>query len=153
MRIVLGLALLLNLGCDGSALCSSCQKMEGTYALTAGHPAIESPDCASVPASPVPASVTITRQGAELRATIYGIKGRGVQLDTADFSISGAEEPDGGAKAGTASFTLRGLFRAGMSSADAGMITPASLEGTWVTHAERGDKICDAQQSYLGIKQ
>ena len=153
MRIVLGLGLILNLGCSGAAPCSRCEKIEGTYALFFEAAAIQSPDCAAVPARPGPASVTITRQGAELRATIYGIKGRGVQQDTADFSISGTEEPDGGANTDTASITLRGLYRGPVLRADAGVTKPASIEGKWVTRAERGGKICDAEQNYAGIKQ
>ena len=153
MRTALGLALLLMIGCVEADLCSTtCPKMEGTYAMTYRAVTIESADCALVAAAEGPRLIQITRSGAEVRATLNGASGRGMLQDTSDFSIAATEEPDGGTDAGTQSFTLRGYFIPPvMRGADGG--DPAMIEGKWITHAERGAKVCDAERPFTGIKQ
>ena len=102
MRIVLGLAPLLMIGCVEAGLCSSnCPKMEGNYAMTYRALTVQSADCAAVPAAEGPRLIQITRSGAEVRATLNGASGRGMLQDTSDFSIAATEEPDGGTDAGS----------------------------------------------------
>jgi hypothetical protein len=154
MRTVLGgVGLLLAVGCVDAAPCSTtCPKIEGTYAMSYEATTIESPDCASIPAPTGPSSIVIVRSGAEIRATIFGIPGRGMLQETSDFSIAADETPDGGADAGTQSYVLRGYF---LPPAQRGLDggTPATILGKWITHAERGAKVCDAERPYTGIKQ
>ncbi len=151
MRIVPAALVVLFLGCGDASPCASCPALNGTFAMTYEATTIESPDCASLPAPAGPASVTITRSGAELRSTIYGVPGRGVLQASADFAITAAEVPDGGADAGGQSYVLRGYYLASTrAGADAGS---GSIIGKWITHGERGAKICDAERPFTGIKQ
>ena len=151
MRTVLGVWVLLAIGCVDSAPCSSCPKIEGTYAMTYKGLTVESPDCATIPAPPGPAVITITRSGAEVRATLNGRPGRGMLQESSDFSIAAAEEPDAGTDAGVQSYVLRGFFIPPTVRADGG--EPGTISGKWVTHAESAAKICDAERPATGIKQ
>ena len=150
MRTVLGgLCVWLVAGCVDSAPCSThCPKIEGSYLMTYKDLTVQSPDCAATSIPAGPASVEITRSGAEVRATLYGNPGRGMLQDTSDFSIAATGFPDGG----TQTYVLRGYFlppvRRGVDGGDPGTIT-----GKWITHAERGAQVCDAERPYTGVQQ
>jgi hypothetical protein len=104
-----------------------------------------SPDCDAVPPSAGPASVDITRSGAQLHATLAKISSTGTVADTFDFSIRGTED-SGGDAGNVRQVTLRGYYLAG--GHDAG----ATLQARWITHTESGSKACDAEQKCVGTR-
>lgn len=120
--------------------------MEGTYAMTYKAPTTESPDCATLAGPAGPTTIAITRSGAEVRSTFYGIAARGMLQDTSDFSIAGTDSPDDG---GTQqSYTLRGYYVPPKT-----MGTMGTIEGKWITHGERGSKVCDVERAASGVQQ
>lgn len=152
MRLPLVVLLLATVGCDSGEVCSdNCPKLEGSYKMTYKDLTAETPDCMVLPAPAGPATVEIMRSGAEVRATLYGNPGRGMLQVTSDFSIAADETPDGGADAGTQSYTLRGYFVPAVLKGDGG--TPATITGKWITHGERSGKVCDAERPYTGTRQ
>ncbi len=151
MRTLLtGLCVLLEIGCVESAPCTTaCPRIEGNYSMTYQPLTVETADCALLPPPAGAANLEITRSGAEIRASLNGAMGRGTLHDTSDFSISAN---DIGPDAGTQSYTLRGYFVPPISRGfDGG--EPATIKGKWITRAERGAKICDAERPYVGLKQ
>ncbi len=150
MRIGLGGLVILFLGCgDGAPCTTSCPKLEGSYAMTYKELSSQSPDCASLTPPSGPTVIEITRSGAEVRATLNGNPGRGMLQDTSDFSISAT---DGAEDAGFQSLTLRGYFVPPVQrGADGG--DPGTIQGKWITHTERGAKVCDAERPCNGVKQ
>lgn len=145
-------ALLIN-SCSTGAPCSSCPKMEGRYAMTYKDPTVESPDCATVTSPPGPLTIEITRSGAEIRSTFNGTPARGMLQDTSDFSLLGTAEPDGGTDGGSqTTLTLRGFYLPEKRRGEDGG-EPAQLVAKWVTHTERGAKLCDAERPATGVKQ
>jgi hypothetical protein len=133
-------------GCSGGSPCSACPKIEGTYAMTYQPPTVESTDCAGLPGPEGPATIAITRSGAEVRSTFYGVSARGMLQDTSDFSISGTSSPeDGGTQQ---SYTLRGYYVPPKATG-----LPGTIEGKWITHGERGSKVCDVERAASGQQQ
>lgn len=148
MRLLLSCALGLTVatGCSESAPCSACPKMEGTYAMTYKAATAESPDCASLAGPAGPATIEITRSGAEVRSVFYGVPARGMLQDSSDFSIAGTDSPtDGGT---TQSYTLRGYYVPPKLTGAKG-----TIDGKWITHGERSTKVCDAERPFSGLQQ
>ncbi len=132
--------------CSGGAPCSACPKMEGTYAMTYKAPTAESADCATLAGPEGPKTIEITRSGAEVRSTFYGVTARGMLQDTSDFSIAGSDFPeDGGTQQ---SYTLRGYYVPPKL-----MGTTGTIEGKWITHGEKASKVCDVERPFSGVQQ
>lgn len=146
MRMLLVAVLLLVVtACSEAAPCSNCPKMEGTYAMTYKAPTVTTTDCGAVPGPEGPSSITITRSGAEVRSTFYGVTARGMLQDTSDFQIAGTDTPEDG---GTVqSYTLRGYYVPGKSGAK------GTIEAKWITHGEKGSKTCDVERACTGVQQ
>ena len=120
--------------------------MEGTYAMTYKPPTVESADCATIAGPAGPMTIAITRSGAEVRSTFYGIVARGMLQDTSDFSLAATDSPeDGGTQQ---SYTLRGYYVPPKL-----MGTTGTIEGKWITHGERGSKMCDVERPATGVQQ
>lgn len=155
MRIAVVIGVLLLSGCgDTPGLCTqtACAKVEGSYAMEYEPVTIESPDCATLPQIAAPAGVVLKRMGSEVTATIGGIPARGFLQGTAEFSLLGTAETDGGTDAGVSTFSLRGYYSAGTAKPDAGS-PPGRILGKWITHVENGTRSCDAERPFTGTKQ
>lgn len=144
--------MLLLAGCANTpGLCTACPPIEGHYEMLyqpydGGFDL--SADCATVSPPLGPPTIDITRNGAELHATINAIACHGQLTDSADFSLTGTEGL-GGDGGNLRQVALRGYFVAG-TSGDAG--APAQLQAKWITHTELGAKACDAEQRCTGAK-
>ena len=137
------LVLALAAGCaDSPGLCSHCPAIEGSYQLLCSDLSSTTPDCASLTPPAPPATIAITRNGAELHTTLNGVPARGQLTDTADFALVGTQDLGGDAGA-LQTLTLRGFYVSG-TARDGG--TPAQLQVKWGTHVERAGKFCDAER-------
>jgi hypothetical protein len=145
MRTVL--ALMIFTGCSASELCSDCPAVEGHYELAYQAISSQSPECTAMPPPAGPSAIELTRNGAQLHATLNGLNANGQLTQTSDFALTATAALPGDA-GDNQTLTLRGFFITG-AGADAGTGT---LQGNWITHTERSSKSCDAQQPFTGTR-
>lgn len=100
--------------------CTTCPKLEGKWALTAGGP-----DRTCSPSEAPPASIDITRVGAAIRSQLPGGELTGTIYDTYDFTLSGSVYPADGGISRADSLSIRARFIPG--GPDAG----DTFTGTW----------------------
>ncbi|MFL5318727.1 MAG: hypothetical protein ACJ790_03655 [Myxococcaceae bacterium] len=153
MRLLVGACLavvvLWAAGCGSdNQTCSTCPKVEGTWAITSGQP-----DQACSNGKAPPSSLTITRVGSTIRSTIEGNELTGTVFDTFDFTLSGATGGStGGADAGVRvpdHVELRAKFIEG--TGDGGVDT---FHGTWAftPAADAGSQTCVETRDVTGSR-
>lgn len=138
-------ALIASAACTNVRPCTTCPKLEGTWAFTY-RAASPSGECSGVTLPTPPPSMSITRAGSRAYTQAAGVELGGTVYDDNQFSLDGTSPGVG--DGGTLTVELRGLYVD--SAPDAG--SGPQLRGTFTVRASRGAESCSAASDYTAVR-